>query len=163
MEHLWAILERAMPAIGTALGAFLTWAAAQLALYLRRQTLNAKAKGILIRASEVVLQVVLELEQTMVAEVRAALDPASDGGRKITGKEAERIKAEALARVKSYLGPKGLALLAHVLGFNGGNLDRYLEGKIEATVHAAKLGGKINPEEVSALASMPPSLRGGER
>jgi hypothetical protein len=65
-----------------------------------------------------VVTAVKDLQQTVVAEIKAA---TADG--KISEAEKQRIKDAAVANVKSYLGTKGIRVLAEVLGLSGGALD----------------------------------------
>ena len=53
--------------------------------------------------------------------------------------EKRRIKDAAVANVKSYLGAKGIRVLAEVLGLSGGALDSFLGSKVEAAVHDLRL------------------------
>lgn len=140
MEHVWNILGEALPAIEAALAALLSWAAIELTRWLRTKTANAVAEGILTRLAGVVHQVVSELMQTSVSELRKATSPDSPGGRQITKEEAADLKDEALSKVRSYMGPKGFALLMKVLGFVSENeANDFIKSKIEAEVHALKL------------------------
>ncbi len=70
----------------------------------------------------------------MVAEIKAA---SADG--KISEAEKRRIKDAAVANVKSYLGARGIRVLAEVLGLSGGALDSFLGSKVEAAVHDLRL------------------------
>lgn len=77
------------------------------------------------------------------ADMRAAADPSSDGGSKITSAELDKAKADVLAEVKKYLGTAGLAQLSGVLGFGGEMLDSYLKAQIEKKVQAAQHAGTV--------------------
>jgi hypothetical protein len=110
--------------------AALSWAAAKLATLIRSKVDNEYLRGALVRLDDAVLTAVKELQQTVVAEVKAA---SADG--KIDDAERKRIKDTALANVKSYLGPKVLAVLAELLGLSGGTLEQFLGSRIEAAVH----------------------------
>lgn len=142
----------ALQVVAPVLMAALAWAAAKLAALIRSKVANEYLRGALVRLDDAVLTAVKELQQTVVAEVKAA---SADG--KIDDVERQRIKEVALANVKSYLGPKGLAVLAELLGLSGDTLERYLGSRIEAAVHdlrvvdravsaptsAAKTGGAL--------------------
>ena len=138
---LWQLAnDYVLPALATLLGTALTLASLKLTTFLHRKVENETAQGVTVRLNETVLQVVLELEQTAVAEAKAAMDPKSEGGRRITGDEAARIRDTAISKVRSYLGPAGLALLVKVLGFGGDTAtDDYIGSKVEATIHGLKL------------------------
>ena len=110
--------------------AALTWAAAKLATLIRSKVDNEYLRGALVRLDDAVFTAVKELQQTVVAEVKAA---SADG--KIDDAERTRIKDAAIANVKSYLGAKGLGVLAELLGLSGGTLEQFLGSRIEAAVH----------------------------
>lgn len=114
--------------------AALTWAAARLASYINSKIKNEYLRGVLVRLDEAVVTVVKDLQQTVVEEIKAS---NIDG--KIPDAEKRRIKETALANLKSYLGAKGIKMLAQVLGFNGCSLDGFLSSKIESAVHDLKL------------------------
>jgi hypothetical protein len=141
-ELLWTIArDYLLPALASILGALITLGSGYLTAYIRRLHINAATKGILERLSDVVASVVLEMEQTAVAEVKAAMADDSDGGKSITKEEAERIKETAVSKVRSYLGPKGVALLMEVLGLKDRKAaDELIGGMIEAEVRVLKGG-----------------------
>jgi len=124
------LLMMAAQVLSPLLVAALAWAAAKAAELIRSKVANEYLRGTLVRLDNAVLTAVKELQQTVVAEVKAA---SADG--KIDDVERQRIKDAALANVKSYLGPKGLAVLAELLGLSGDTLERYLGSRIEAAVH----------------------------
>jgi hypothetical protein len=115
---------------------------------------NEYLRSTLVRLDEAVLTAVKKLQQTVVAEIKAA---SSDG--KIDDAEKARIKAAALANVKSYLGTKGLRVLAEVLGLSSGTVDEFLGSRIEAAVHDLRLAERATapaaPAAPSAGASDP--------
>lgn len=108
----------------------LAWAAAKLAALTRSKVANEYLRGALVRLDDAVFTAVKELQQTVVAEVKAA---SADG--KIDDAERRLIKDAAVANVKSYVGPKGLGVLAQVLGLSGGTLEQFLGSRVEAAVH----------------------------
>lgn len=108
----------------------LTVGAARLTTFIHGKVKNEYLEGVLLRLDDAVLTVVKDLEQTIVREIKRA---SADG--KIPVEERRRIKDMALAKLKSYLGPKGLQLLVKVLGLSGSALDAFLVSKIEAAVH----------------------------
>ena len=123
--------------------AALAWAAAKAAALIRSKVANEYLRGTLVRLDEAVLTAVKELQQTVVAEIKAA---SSDG--KIDDAEKARIKASALANVKSYLGTKGLRVLAEVLGLSSGTVDQFLGSRIEAAVHDLRLAERATAPAV---------------
>ena len=47
----------------------------------------------------------------------------------------QRVRAAAIANVKSHLGPKGMGEVRDVLGLNGPAAESFLMSKVEAAVH----------------------------
>jgi hypothetical protein len=161
MEHVWNILGEALPAIETALAALLSWAAIELTRWIRAHTANTIVSGILTRLTDVVRQVVADVAQTAADDLKRATSPDSPGGRKITADEAAGLKADAIAKVKSYLGPKGIALLMKTSGIRSASaLDDMIGSKIEAEVRALKTPGglilKGGRDPADATPSTPP-------
>lgn len=124
----------ALQVVSPVLVAALTWAAAKLATFIRSKVDNEYLRGVLVRLDDAVVTAVKDLQQTVVAEIKAA---TADG--KISEAEKQRIKDAAVANVKSYLGTKGIRVLAEVLGLSGGALDSFLGSKVEAAVHDLRL------------------------
>lgn len=113
----------------------LTWVAVHVALYIRAHTKNVLLAGIFTRVNDAVWTAVKEIQQTLVDGMQAALK--DDGV--ISDAEWIAVKATALAKVKSYLGPVGLLALTKALGLQtSAELDAWLGGKIEAAVHDLK-------------------------
>jgi hypothetical protein len=135
----------ALQVVAPVLMAALTWAAAKLAALIRSKVDNEYLRGALVRLDDAVFTAVKELQQTVVAEVKAA---SADG--KIDDAERTRIKDVAIANVKSYLGPKGLGVLAELLGLSGGTLEQFLGSRIEAAVHDLR----VTERAVTASAAM---------
>lgn len=144
MEHIWNILGEALPAIETALAALLSWAAIELTRWIRAHTANTVVSGILARLTDVVRQVVADIAQTSADDLRRATSPDSPGGRKITADEAAEMKANAIANVKTFLGPKGIRLLMKASGIGSERkLNDLIGSKIEAEVRALKTPGSL--------------------
>lgn len=98
MSELWeAIRPELLSFVVTLLGLFLTLAVNSL----RRKFDNDTAGAILDQVEKAASLVVRELEQTMVPEVKAALE---DG--KLTKEEADKLKAIAIERVQAHVGKK---------------------------------------------------------
>ena len=123
----------ALQVVSPVLVAALTWAAGKLAGFIRSKVDNECLRGALVRLDDPVVTAVKDLQQTVVAEIKAA---SADG--KISEAEEQFIKA-AVANVKSYLGAKGNRVLAEVLGLSGGAIDGFLGSKVEAAVHDLRL------------------------
>lgn len=129
--------------------ACLSWLGTEAAKLLRNRTRNELLSVSMMRLTDVVVTVVAELEQTMVRELRLR---SADGV--LSSEDMAAVKAEALRKVKSYLGPAGIALLMKVLGAEKASLEGFISSKIEAAVLAMKMPRA--PEPVT----LPPFLQG---
>ena len=119
--------------LGSLLLALLAWGLVLLHGWIRAKVQNELLQGALVRLSTLAGLVVRETYQAWVEAVKA------DGGGKLTAEQAKQAKGEALAKLKTYLGPKGLKALAYVAGFAGDvDLDDYLGGAIESAIADAK-------------------------
>ena len=126
--------DMALQVVSPVLVAALAWAAAKLGSFIRRKLENEYLRGVLVRLNDAGLTAVKDLQQTVVAEIKAA---SADG--KISEDEQRRIKSAAIVNVKGYLGVKGIRVLAEVLGLSGGDIDILLGAKVEAAVHDLRL------------------------
>lgn len=99
--------------------------------WLKAHTKNMRYAGALARLAELTFKVVLELNQTVVEQLK------KDG--KWNKEEAAKIKALALTKIKSYLGPAGLAELCEVLGLDPKLVDELIGSYIEAQVLEAQV------------------------
>lgn len=99
--------------------------------WLKAHTKNLRYAGALARLAELTLKVVLELNQTVVDQLK------KDG--KWDKEEAAKIKALALIRIKSYLGPAGITELYEVLGLDPKLVDDLIGSYIEAQVLEAQV------------------------
>ncbi len=130
----------ALQVLSPVLLAGLTWLAARVAALIRVRIANEHLRGLLLRFQDAVLVATKDLQQTMVDEIKA---DSADG--KISAAERQRIKAAAVANVKSHLGPKGVAELARILGLADGALDSLIGAKVEAAVHDLRIvAGGVN-------------------
>jgi hypothetical protein len=139
------LLLMAAQVLSPLLVAALAWAAAKAAELIRSKVTSEYLRGTLVRLDDAVLTAVKEMQQTLVAEIKAA---SADG--KIDDAEKARIKAAALSNVKSYLGAKGLRVLAEVLGLSDGTVDHFLGSRIEAAVHDLRLAERATTPQVPA-------------
>ena len=114
--------------------ALTAWAGVRLTALIKAKVQNEVYSGMLTRLTDSVLLVVREAEQTVVKGIKAARDPRSPGGQRLTEDEAERIKDEVLEKLKRLWGPEGLKELMKVLGLTEGVLDDFLLAQIEAMV-----------------------------
>lgn len=74
-------------------------------------------------------------------DMRAAADPLSEGGSKITDGELKKAKDDVLAEVKKYLGTSGLTQLQDALGIGGDMVESFLKAQIEKKVQEAQSAG----------------------
>lgn len=140
MQQLLADATNALlPVVVTALSLGIAWLGKTLNAWITAKVSHERLQLVLRRLSEVVCTVVLELQQTEVAAIKAALDESSPGGLKITTAEARGLLETALSRVRTYLGADGLKLLMYVLGLTSErDLNNFLISRIEATLHTVK-------------------------
>lgn len=104
-----------------------------LADLIRAKTKNEYLSSTLTRLNFAVLDVVKSIEQEIIKEIKKANEDHV-----ITDYEKQDIKKIALGSVKSYLGAKGLAQLAKVLGLDDKAIDSMLATKIESAVFDLK-------------------------
>lgn len=145
----------ALQVLSPVLVAGLTWLAARLAALIRVRVANEYLRGVLLRLGDATLTATKELQQTVVDEIKAA---SADG--KISADERRRIKAAAIANVKSHLGPKGVAEFGRILGLADSALDALIAAKVEAAVHDLRIaasGVKGANGADGPLPSAPPS------
>lgn len=138
MEQLIsAVAELALPALVSGL----LWLITKGVSYVVAKTSNEYIKGALVRLQDAVSTAVHEVENTVKKEFALA---NADG--KLTKKEAEHIKAVAIAAAKTYLGPKGIAQIIKVIGVDEALVDKFIGGKIEQSLVAMKTGGQAGPK-----------------
>lgn len=130
VEALAPLADALLPLLLTAL----TWASYQLAAWIRAKVQSEIGRRALLGLNAGAETVVRELAQTYVEGLKAA---AADG--KLTSAEVEAVQAQAMAKLKSYLGPNGVGLLAKMLGAKDpGTVDKLLAATLEAKVHELK-------------------------
>lgn len=122
--------------LGPALMAVLTWVAYKLKSYLQTKTMNEYVKGVLSRLTDSALEAVKGVYQVYVKPLKL------DG--KLSEEAKKAAKSEAVAYLKSFMGPKGLGELSDILGVNGDELESALEHKVEAALSEAKADPKNN-------------------
>lgn len=128
------LLPEILAALSPLLLAVIAYGAKKLADLINAKVQSEALRNILIRTDTVVFAAVKELAQVTVDSLKEA---AADG--KITPEEAAKVKADALAKVKSYLGQPGLDALMQILGLKDApTVDAYLSSKIEAAVRDVK-------------------------
>lgn len=111
-----------------------SWAGFEARRWIRQRMMNEHAEGALLRLVDAVETTVKETQQTTVKQIRKA---AEDGH--ITPEEAERIRVDAVKRVREYLGRNGVTHLEKV--FDKDQIDAVIRAKIEAAVHDVKASG----------------------
>lgn len=142
---------KALQVCSPVLVAALTWVATKLAGFIRSKVANEYLQGVLVRLDDAVITVAKDLQQSVVREIKAR---SADG--KLSGRDRDRIKEEAVANLKTYLGPKGLRVLAKVLSLSGAALDNFLDSKVEAAVHDLRTTERAISGFPPPLASVPP-------
>jgi len=140
-QALWTVLDLLAPVLAGAVG----YAVVILTGVIRARIRNEVASGLLSRLTESVADAVLAVSQQrqdLLAQYKA---PSSDGGRKLTAREASLLRAAAMQYVKSYWGPKGMRELAGILAGGvrdkddaQGHVNRVIESKVEAEVARLK-------------------------
>lgn len=110
--------------------AFLTWAAAKLVAWIHSKVRNETTAGVLDRLGQLAINVVQEIEQTVVS----ALPDKADKAALLAARD------QALATLKSHLGEKGLHELMTVLGLKDSDaVVRLLLSYIESSVLTLKM------------------------
>lgn len=110
--------------------AFLTWAAARLGAWIHSKVRNETTAGVLDRLGQLAINVVQEVEQTVVS----ALPDKADKAALLAARD------QALATLKSHLGEKGLRELMTVLGLKDDNaIVKLLLSYIESSVLTLKM------------------------
>ena len=118
--------------------AAVSWIAAKLGQLINAHVKNEYLRGVLVRLDDTVLSVVREVHQVTVA----AIKEASVDGRLPPGAR-ETVKNAAVAKIQSYLGRKGLAEVARVLGLDLEGVGRLIGTRVEAAVHDLKVQQKV--------------------
>ncbi len=125
-ELLYMVIEfLAAPLLAAA-----TWGVSKLSQLISTKVKNEYAAGVLSRLSYAALQAVKGVQQAFVDAIKKGRE---DGV--LTDEEKAYAAEQALAALKSYLGPKGLKEIGNILGLNGLELDKALSHEVEAAVH----------------------------
>ena len=83
----------------------------------------------------------LAVQDVWATYVKALKERAADG--KLTAEEKSQARATAIALVKSFLGPKGLALLLRETGMSSAALDPYLGAVVQQTLADEKRTDRV--------------------
>lgn len=119
---------------GTMLALVLSWLGVKYKDFITQSGLNDTISGILDRLGTFAFAVVGELNQTIVAELKAA-------GR-WNSTEAAKVKALALDKLRSYVGPEGIKEILDILGIDNATLQALLASFIESQVGSLKIDAK---------------------
>lgn len=138
-DVLYTILPMLAQALVPAIMALVTWLLVRGTQWLQAHTKNAYMQGVLGRLGLFVTTTVQQLEQTIVADLKA-----TDG--KWTPEVAAKVKADALAQVKQLMGKTGLVELEKVLGIQTGDVEKFLGDAIESAVHKLPASVSGNPQ-----------------
>lgn len=111
----------------------LTWLSVEIAKLINAKVKNEKARAVLIRLDDAVFMVVRELEQSTVANLKAA-----NADRKLTDQEIVDIKKTAIDNLFKYMGAE-IFNLSEILGFKADvALRDFIKGRIEAALHTIR-------------------------
>lgn len=108
----------------------LGWLAIRYASWIKEKIKSVRIEGILLRLGDAAFKVVRELQQTVVDKLKA--------DEKWDGDEAKKVKKAAIAKLKEYIGPKGVQEAFDVLGIDMPGLEKIIGTFIEAEVHDLK-------------------------
>lgn len=106
------------------------WGVSRLHVFIKNKVESEYVEGVLVRATNLVEEVVLELKQTIVDDLKES------GG--WNAETAVMVRDAALAKVKEYLGPEGMRELLEVLGLDDEGLQSILITMVEAAVARIK-------------------------
>jgi hypothetical protein len=129
-DEIWAHIAKSLEALSPVFLALLSWLSVRAAELVNAKVKNEYVNGVLHRLDDAVSVAVREVEQVLVAELKAA---SSDGV--LTAPERIRAKGAALAAARSYIGFKGLLEIGKILGLKQDELDRLIEARVEAAVY----------------------------
>ena len=128
LSLLDVVLTLATPILG--------WLSLKISKWVGASEANAKTHGMLARVNDSVFTAVKAVNQTARKKLKAAKDPDSDGGTRITDDEAAELKQACRDELQAYWGAKGIAEIGKVLGL--GSVTKFLDSKIEAAVSDLK-------------------------
>lgn len=110
-------------------GLFVMWASAMLPQWIKAKVKNESVAGVLERLTALTFTVVSEVQQTVVSNL----------GDKANAEALLAARDQALATLKTHLGPKGIKELMTVLGIQTSDaFDKLLVTFIESAVHNLK-------------------------
>jgi hypothetical protein len=112
----------------------LGWLAIRYASWITEKVKSARLEGILLRLGDAAFKVVRELQQTVVDELKK--------GDNWNEEKAKEVKEAAIAKLKEYIGPKGVQEALTILGLDTSGLDKLIGTLIEAEVHDLRAEAK---------------------
>ena len=118
----------------------IAWVGLRASKWIGALEANEKSGGMLARLTGSIVTAVKTVNQTTKRQLKAAKDPASDGGTRVTEAEAAALKQAAWDEITAYWGAKGLATAGKVIGL--GDVTRFVNGKIEGFVDSEKKAAK---------------------
>lgn len=127
LNKLWLIL---LIAGGGVLTVVISLVGLKYRAWIAEKVKNARIAGVLERLGNFAFQVVAELNQTIVAQLK------KDG--KWNAEEAAKVKQMAVDKLKSYLGAEGLKEAMTILGIDNATLLNLLGTMIEQSVMSEK-------------------------
>jgi len=126
MEIVKALIDHIQPLIVIVVALMFAW----LANEIRAKVRSTRAQGILLRLSDLAATVTMELQQTVVDAVKN-----QSPGTRLDAEFAADVKLQAIAKLKTYLGPKGVKEMLKVFGYSDeAEVQALIEGKIEAAL-----------------------------
>lgn len=128
-ELLTTVIQVLVPVLLTALGTVIVALSNNVSQYLKQKANSNLLNRYIDTLNDVVYDVVMSLNQTTVAELKAA---AIDG--KLTTDEINIISSKALESVKAIIGVRGIEILK--IAFE--DIDALIANKIERAVVEAK-------------------------
>lgn len=134
-DTVWTLVDVAL----VILTPVIAWVGFKASQWVGAMEANEKSGGMLARLTDSIVTAVKKVNQTTKRKLKAAKDPSSPGGTKVTVAEAAELKQAAWDEIKAYWGSKGLKTAGKVIGL--GDVTRYIDGKIEAAVDAEKKAG----------------------
>lgn len=132
-------VQHVLPVLLTVLSPIVAIAAGKWAQYVSAKANAAKYEVVAAKLTGIVATVIGDIEQTMRAQFEAA---ASDG--EITPLEAKALRDAAVAKIKAYLGDKGLKEVSKAIGIPENFVTDYLISVLESRIQAANSAKAFN-------------------
>ena len=130
MPTTWAELVAVV--LTPILFALLLLAAKRVEVLILKNVRNTEAQAVLLRLNDAVFDLVGEMSQVVLSDVR-------DSAGKLPAGVAKRARDDVLAKLREQLGPDGVQKAREVLGVDDAALEKLLVSKIEAAVAQLKV------------------------